>query len=242
MAGETSERDQKLLAQRLLIAVVAPVGLLLLVGLILAFQVVKLQDTAHWVDHTDEVIGRISEIQTQIVDQETGIRGFLLTGDRAFLAPYERAQPLPMFAAVHGLVADNPPQQVRADAARARYEAWLKMNEPLLELGAELNRYRLQEELLERKRRMDSIREALQNMLLVEQGLRVDHQQISAVRERDQELPSARCIEGQITARMNAVWRRSRSVDPWHVGDRGRVAAIRLLREDVGHRPGGTGQ
>jgi signal transduction histidine kinase/DNA-binding response OmpR family regulator/CHASE3 domain sensor protein len=174
VVGETSEQDQKLLAQRLLIAVVAPVGLLLLVGLILAFQVVKLQDTAHWVDHTDEVIGRISEIQTQIVDQETGIRGFLLTGDRAFLAPYERAQPLPMFAAVHGLVADNPPQQVRVDAARARYEAWLKMNEPLLELGAELNRYRLQEELLERKRRMDSIREALQNMLLVEQGLRVE--------------------------------------------------------------------
>jgi signal transduction histidine kinase/DNA-binding response OmpR family regulator/CHASE3 domain sensor protein len=174
VAGGTSERDQKLLAQRLLIAVVAPVGLLLLVGLILAFQVVKLQDTAHWVDHTDEVIGRVSEIQTQIVDQETGIRGFLLSGDRSFLAPYERAQPLPMFAAVHRLVADNPPQQVRADAARARYEAWLKMNEQLLEPGAELNRYRQPGELLERKRRMDSIREALQDMLIIEQGLRVE--------------------------------------------------------------------
>ena len=63
-----NNREQKLLAQRLLIAVVAPVGLLLLVGLILAFQVVRLTDTAHWVDHTDEVISRISEIQTQIVD------------------------------------------------------------------------------------------------------------------------------------------------------------------------------
>src|SRR5450432_912726 len=157
-----------------MIAVVAPVGLLLLVGLIQAFQIVKLQDTAHWVDHTDEVIGRVSEIQTQIVDQETGVRGYLLTGDRSFLAPYERAQPLPMFAAVHALVADNPPQQVRCDAARARYEAWLTMTQPIVETGADMDKYRTADELLERKRRMDSIRDALQNVLLVEQGLRVE--------------------------------------------------------------------
>jgi CheY-like chemotaxis protein/CHASE3 domain sensor protein len=167
-------REQKLLAQRLLIAVVAPVALLLLVGLILAFQVVRLTDTAHWVDHTDEVIGRISEIQTQVVDQETAIRGYLLTGDRSFLAPYERAQPLPMFAAVRALVADNGPQQVRCDATRARYEAWLAMSEPLLLPDVDLAAYRTAPEMLERKRRMDSIREAIQQMLLTEQTLRVE--------------------------------------------------------------------
>ncbi len=172
MVGETSQ-DQKLLAQRLLVAVVAPIGLLLLVGLILAFQIVKLTDTARWVDHTDEVMGRVSEIQNQVVDQETGIRGYLLSGDRAFLAPYERAQPLPMFASVHGLVADNPPQQVRIDAARARYEAWLKMSEPIV-LASDPTPFRSRESLLERKRRMDSIREALQNIILIEQGLRVE--------------------------------------------------------------------
>ena len=123
--GEIS-RTQKLLTQRWLVAVIAPVALLLFVGLILAFQIVKLTDAAHWVDHTDEVMGRVSEIQNQVVDQETGIRGYLLSGDRAFLGPYERAQPLPMFAAVHALVADNASQQVRLDLARARYEAYLR--------------------------------------------------------------------------------------------------------------------
>ncbi|MEI9953515.1 MAG: response regulator [Pseudomonadota bacterium] len=172
MVGESSQ-DQKLLAQRLMVAVVAPIGLLLLVGLILAFQIVKLTDTAHWVDHTDEVMGRVSEIQNQVVDQETGIRGYLLSGDRAFLAPYERAQPLPMFAAVHGLVADNAPQQVRIDAARARYEAWYKISEPIVQ-AADTTPFRTREALLERKRRMDSIREALQNIVLIEQGLRVE--------------------------------------------------------------------
>ncbi|HYP74843.1 MAG TPA: response regulator [Polyangiaceae bacterium] len=156
-----------------MVAVVAPVGLLLLVGLILAFQIVKLTDTAHWVDHTDEVVGRVSEIQNQVVDQETGIRGYLLSGDRAFLAPYERAQPLPMFAAVHALVADNPAQQVRIDTARARYEAWFKLTEPIAQ-ARDTTPYRASEALLERKRRMDSVRETLHSVLLVEQGLRVE--------------------------------------------------------------------
>ncbi|HKO48824.1 MAG TPA: response regulator, partial [Polyangiaceae bacterium] len=127
----------------------------------------------HWVDHTDEVIGRVSEIQTQIVDQETGIRGYLLSGDREFLAPYERAQPLPMFTAVHQLVADNASQQVRIDAARARYEAWFKLTEPIV-LAADPTPFRSRESMRERKRRMDSVRESLQNVLLVEQGLRVE--------------------------------------------------------------------
>ncbi|MET0793813.1 MAG: CHASE3 domain-containing protein, partial [Polyangiaceae bacterium] len=172
MPGESSQ-DQKLLAQRLMIAVVAPIGLLLLVGVVLAFQIVKLTDTAHWVDHTDEVIGRISEIQNQVVDQETGIRGYLLSNDRAFLGPYERAQPLPMFASVHALVSDNPAQQVRIDTARARYEAWLAMSDVIAQ-SEDTTEYRAKEALLERKRRMDSVRDALQNMLLIEQGLRVE--------------------------------------------------------------------
>jgi signal transduction histidine kinase/DNA-binding response OmpR family regulator/CHASE3 domain sensor protein len=156
-----------------MVAVIAPVALLLLVGLILAFQIVKLTDAAHWVDHTDEVMGRVSEIQTQVVDQETGIRGYLLSGDRAFLAPYERAQPLPMFAAVHDLVADNSPQQVRLDVARARYEAWLKLSQPIVQ-AADPAPFRSREAMLERKRGMDSIRETLQSVLLMEQGLRVE--------------------------------------------------------------------
>ena len=156
-----------------MLAVIAPVGLMLLVGVILAFQIVKLTETAHWVDHTDEVIGRVSEAQTQIVDQETGIRGYLLTSDRSFLAPYERAQPLPMFTALHALVADNPPQQVRIDTVRARYEAWIKLCEPITRASDPAQFAKL-EPMLERKRRMDSIREGLQNVLLIEQALRVE--------------------------------------------------------------------
>ncbi len=153
---------------------VAPLALLLLVGLVLALQVVRMADTAHWVDHTDEVLGKVSEIQSQIVEQESSIRGYLLTGDRLFLAPYERAQPLPLFKAVHTLVADNGPQQLRCDVTRARYEEWLKMSEPVVHERGDLGPYRTSAELSERRRRMESIREAIQQMLLIEQTLRVE--------------------------------------------------------------------
>jgi signal transduction histidine kinase/DNA-binding response OmpR family regulator/CHASE3 domain sensor protein len=155
-----------------MIAVVAPVGLLLLVAVVLAFQIVKLTDAGHLVDHTDEVMERIGALQNQIVDQETGIRGYLLSNDREFLAPYERAQPLPMFAALHQLLADNPPQQVRVDEVRARYEAWLALSE-LIVRAPDPTPYRQKEALTERRRRMDSVREALQDMQLTEHSLRV---------------------------------------------------------------------
>ena len=132
-----------------MIAVVAPVGLLLVVALVLAFQIVKLTDAGRLVDQTDEVMERIGEVQNQIIDQETGIRGYLLSNDREFLAPYERAQPLPMFAALHQLVADNPPQQVRVDAARARYEAWLALAEVIVR-APDPSPYRQKEALTER--------------------------------------------------------------------------------------------
>ncbi len=49
-------------------------------------------DTVRWVDHTGEVISKIADLQRKIIDQEMALRGFLLTNDRAFLEPYDRAR------------------------------------------------------------------------------------------------------------------------------------------------------
>ena len=46
-----------------------------------------------WVDHTHQVIGKINELTTLEGDMEAGLRGFLLTGDDTFLAPYQIASP-----------------------------------------------------------------------------------------------------------------------------------------------------
>src|SRR5690242_11693048 len=73
------------------------------------------------VDHTQRVIGRTNELMTLSADMESGMRGYVLTGNEAFLEPYRTAQPI-IFPQIDGLqsqVADNPGQVERLQRARA---------------------------------------------------------------------------------------------------------------------------
>ncbi len=41
-----------------------------------------------WVEHTDRVTRTAAEIQRRSIDMESSMRGFLISGDESFLAPY----------------------------------------------------------------------------------------------------------------------------------------------------------
>ncbi len=178
MPPESSESQQRaLLTRRLTIALVTPVVLLFALGAVLGRQVLLLAENASWVDHTDQVISTAYQTQLQIIDQETGIRGYFLTGDRVFLEPFERARPREGFDQLRDLSADNPAQQSRFAEARRRYEGWLAGVEPALEgvLPAEL---KSNESMRTRKVRMDSIREVMRQAIVAEEGLR--HERVLA--------------------------------------------------------------
>lgn len=51
----------------------------------------RLQEAGEWVDHTQQVLNELEELTTSLLSAETGQRGFLLTGNPRFLAPYESA-------------------------------------------------------------------------------------------------------------------------------------------------------
>lgn len=51
----------------------------------------KSLETLGWVTHTDKVIAEANLLSKLLVDMETGQRGFLITGDDAFLEPYNKA-------------------------------------------------------------------------------------------------------------------------------------------------------
>ena len=155
-----------------MVAIVTPFALLLAVGLLLTIQIVRMMETADWIDHTDEVIGRLSDLQRQIIDQETGVRGYLLTGERVFLEPYERAHPLDAFDALRVLVADNPAQQARLSETRERYLTWVAQSLDIVRPGAALDEHRSLENIRARKASMDAVRAAIGEMLRVEEGLR----------------------------------------------------------------------
>ena len=74
---------------------------------------VKEQAFTDWVQHTLEVEVRLTDLLALAQDAETGQRGYLLTGDETYLAPWQHAQyqAPKVFATVAELVRDNPAQQ-----------------------------------------------------------------------------------------------------------------------------------
>ena len=71
-----------------------------------------------WIEHTYQVISVLENTLQRITDAETGQRGYLLTGDRSYLAPYRQAltelNALPERLRV--LVKDSPAQLQRVKA------------------------------------------------------------------------------------------------------------------------------
>ena len=84
---------------------------------------------AGWVLHSRQVLVALEETESTLKDAETGQRGFLLTGDAAYLAPYNRAttELEKRIDDLSRLTADNPAQQ--ANITRLRTLAREKMNE-----------------------------------------------------------------------------------------------------------------
>jgi CheY-like chemotaxis protein/signal transduction histidine kinase/CHASE3 domain sensor protein len=159
------------LTRRLGAAVAAPVVALTVLGILLGVQILDMSEDARWVDHTDEVLSTANETLKQIIDQETGARGFLVTGDRLFLEPFQRAHPAEGFARLRDLVADSPAQQARFEQARRRHELWLDWLTPFLE-AQDLDAARADETMRDGKMLMDGVRDAMRAATDVEEGLR----------------------------------------------------------------------
>ncbi|CUI07348.1 Signal transduction histidine kinase [Janthinobacterium sp. CG23_2] len=78
------------------------------------------------VEHSERVIGHANEAAKLSVDQESGLRGYLLSNDEAFLAPYtlSKAKTASTMEALTKLVADNPPQVERLRQIIAMQDQW----------------------------------------------------------------------------------------------------------------------
>ncbi len=90
-----------------------------------------------WVTHTYEVIAEANAITAAAVDMETGMRGYLLAGQEAFLAPYTGAAKRfnDLVASLSQNVNDNPAQvQLLAEAEQTIGEWQSNVTEPTIEL------------------------------------------------------------------------------------------------------------
>jgi signal transduction histidine kinase len=87
-------------------------------------SVAVLLDGEEWVQHTWKVINQVEIVIGSAKDAETGNRGYLLTGDGSYLAPYTSAlQELPVeMERLKQLTVDNESQQLRVIEMRAVLE------------------------------------------------------------------------------------------------------------------------
>jgi two-component sensor histidine kinase len=77
-------------------------------------------NASRWVAHTHQVRSGIADVLQSLTDAESAQRGYVLTGDRHFVAEVATAQDSARktLRAVDGLTVDNPEQQARISALR----------------------------------------------------------------------------------------------------------------------------
>lgn len=91
---------------------------LMVVGAVSFNSTAKLIDSAEWVRHTHEVLSGLDDVLSGMKDAETGQRGYVITGETRYLAPYQGAHELVDQKLKHlrELTSDNPIEQQRLTA------------------------------------------------------------------------------------------------------------------------------
>jgi PAS domain S-box-containing protein len=156
----------------LLRLVVLPLVALGLLALTVAYGFRLVQSSARRVDHSDRVIARANNLVKLMVDEETGLRGFLLTRDTTFLEPYQKAtqQLDPEFTALAKLVRHDPEQSARLQRLQAASRAWQQEARQTIAQPAPTSG--LHPQMLERRREMDALRTSSDDFISAEAAIR----------------------------------------------------------------------
>jgi PAS domain S-box-containing protein len=151
-------------------------------------QAARMHADASWVAHTHEVLSSLRDVLSTMKDAETGVRGFLVTGQTNFLEPYENAHrkidgSIARFAV---LTVDNPIQQARVPRLKelvANEMAVLAAAVAAQRQGG-TDAARKTAEMDRGKAIMDSLRTFVGEMEEHERELRVERQQANDVAYR----------------------------------------------------------
>ncbi|MDW9405468.1 response regulator, partial [Pseudomonas soli] len=123
---QAASMDQRSFRKLLSRNVGLPLGVGLLGAVAFVAVIYYLLSAMQWVEQTDGVIGNANETIKLSIDMETGMRGYLLTGEERFLDPYEVAKPriFGSLDSLRAMVADNPQQVDRIDRIAALQREW----------------------------------------------------------------------------------------------------------------------
>ena len=120
---------------------------LILVGLagVSLFTTKQLEDADRWNRHTYEVLDTSGALLNAMVDMETGVRGFVVSGQTAFLEPWEKGKTSfeQAWGKTKALTSDNAAQQKRLDDMKALHEQFKSVAMNLIALRNDVTASRL---------------------------------------------------------------------------------------------------
>ncbi len=150
-----------------------PIMLLGILAGVLVWQIQDAIDAQAKVAHTGEVIQRLYKLQASIVDEETGLRGYQLTGDKQMLEPY-RAGDQNVQAQLQGLgtLLTTPDQRLRLAQLRDNYAVWQGYAYPALTAGRQTSTPAEVASDLQGKQLMDQLRVKMLETIGMEQQSR----------------------------------------------------------------------
>ncbi|WP_263375876.1 CHASE3 domain-containing protein [Granulicella aggregans] len=160
-----------------------PVISLVLVAAALSWQIFSSTDTVKLIQDSDQSIQQTNLVGRLISDQESGLRGFEVTSEKSFLAPYDQASDLlpAAFDKLEALKLNASEHQLIAQL-RSDHEIWIESYaRPVIAMtqasGQEAGLHDLALNQLG-KRQMDKIRADLQAVVTADEAhraRRVDH-------------------------------------------------------------------
>jgi PAS domain S-box-containing protein len=149
-----------------------PVALLAVLAGLLVWQIEDTLDIQKQVDQSDRISMQLNRLETLVIDQETGMRGFQLTGLAPTLTPYTAAQAQidRTLGIIRALCSDQPEQLRSLNSVEQALRAWQAFaavqiaDRKLGQQNAEL--------VLHGKQMMDSLRHQIDMMVRTENARR----------------------------------------------------------------------
>jgi PAS domain S-box-containing protein len=150
-------------------------AILVFVGWLSYRNTARFAEADAWQNHTYKVLNTLNVTVARLVDAETGQRGYLLTGDEAYLEPYRAAIKNidQTIGNLKNLTSDNPNQQKRIQILEPLVETKLAELQRTIDLGKNEGLAPANRVVLEGsgKRWMDQIRAVVAEMVNEEEDL-----------------------------------------------------------------------
>ncbi|TKB95516.1 response regulator [Pedobacter cryophilus] len=155
------------------IGITLSLGLVFFIGTLSYLSLQNLKSDQELVMHTTNVISTADLLKKEVVDLETGQRGFIITGNEEFLEAYNKALPkiAPTINKLSTLISDNPSQAVRMDSLNFYVNQRIETLNSVINLKRQPN-FKVDESVIATlrsgKQKMDKIRKLVNDIIKTE--------------------------------------------------------------------------